>query len=143
MTAFSEKVKIQARGSNGFLATVAEAVAWLCDALRVRPSEGLMLSDVRLGEEGGIELLPLEAVATGTPGNCWHELFKAGVIVSQPRPPSGRKETGLELSFDEMASLASIVAQLQIGHLTVLLGYSTMLIPVNRLDAGVQWHLEI
>lgn len=147
MLASKTEAKIQVRGSDKFVAAAVDAVAWLCAAVRVRPREGVMLSDVQLHDDGNIQLLPLKAVAASN-ADCWHELFKAAVITTAPSTTahyaSSREEgRGLELSFDDMAYLAGIVVRLEIGHFTVLVGHSTLLIPVKQLEAGIQWHLEL
>jgi hypothetical protein len=98
--------------------------------------------------------------------SCWHSLFKTAVLpaefhsvrtfrksglaqfaaralslVGVFRGPE-RQGTGLEISLDRMAHLAGAATVVYHEDGLVLLGYSTILVPICWLpNGGIQWHL--
>lgn len=138
---YKSKLHLTAQGSYQFLVSVTEAISWLCAAIRKPDVQGLKLSSAEMGDPNLIRLHLQQAELDANP-SCWHKLFKAGFIVSSDVPLEGRGQ-GLEISFDDMANLAAAVLEVEINGVPVLVGQSTMLIPVEHLETGIQWHLEI
>jgi hypothetical protein len=136
---------------------VVEAIAWICATIRDSPVEELSYSDVRWiirassDTSGDIQpifklrlshLEPIEPVNNTT---CWHYLFTHTVIARTHNIPNredgGR---GLEIAFELMADLASIEHCVVYKGGLVLVGYSTLLLPLNEhIGFSVQWHLDV
>lgn len=141
LSGYKSKAHLTAQGSYQFLVSVTEAFSWLCAAIRKPDVQGLKVSSVEMNDPTLVEI-HLQQAELETNPSCWHKLFKAGFIVSSDVPLEGRG-LGLEISFEDMANLAASVLEVQINGVPVLVGQTTMLIPVERLEAGIQWHLEI
>lgn len=84
---------------------------------------------------------------------CWKELFDMGfgTVVSLDQPLSADSQIsdadgttvgkGLELSFEMMVSMAAVELSLVVEGGIILMGYSTILIPVAVVGKVAQWHL--
>lgn len=133
---------MRGRGNSRFLIDTLESLSWLCAAIRKPNKEVLQLSSAEMSDDSLVKLQVHEAEADLNVQNvCWHKLFKAGSIVRSDLPMKNRGK-GLGMSFDDMASLAAAVLVVEINGVPLLLGQSTLLIPVARLETGIQWHLE-
>lgn len=138
---FKSKIHLKAHGSYQFLTSITESLSWLCAAIRKPDVQGMKISSAEMSDPNLIKLNLAQAEISLNP-SCWHKLFRSGFIVSSDLSRE-RRGKGLEISFDDMASLAAAVLEVQINGVSVLLGQSTLLIPVERLEVGIQWHLEI
>lgn len=85
------------------------------------------------------EVVPISAQE---PRSCWND-FVGNLVVVPGFPVSERllDETGLELPLEIMACLGGMPLITQYGGGYILKGRSTMLIPVERREDSVQWHL--
>ncbi|OGM42240.1 hypothetical protein ABOM_009070 [Aspergillus bombycis] len=73
---------------------------------------------------------------------CWPRLFKTAVIASDPRIQF-RDGFFLELNFYLMLQLAAVEYPVTVNSGLVLMGYSTALVPVQKVDhESILWHLE-
>lgn len=78
-----------------------------------------------------------------TNGQCWRKMFNNPVIVKgYPIKPRRNlePETGLELPFDMMTTLADARYLTTFDDKTVVKGFSTMLIPMKQQNDVFIWH---
>lgn len=143
MEASRAQVKISVSDDRVF-AYVAQALAWLCAAVRETDSEELAISDVRIFFDSTFHIWgqPLVKIKTEEEASCWHRLFKHTVIANTHFVPR-EGGTGLEIPFEVMAGRAAVEHEVSIDGGSILMGFSTLLIPVKRLSNGIQWHLEV
>lgn len=145
---------MEALGTSDFIAEVGEQLSWLGAALRFSPrSAGVVRCtpyikateptgpgadfSIQFALDNGNEDTPF-----ATTGQCWHALFGNPVVVEGypilRRPMRG---TGLEIPLNMMSSLAKAPRVHNfLGRLS-LKGFSTLLVPVERVDDTVLWHL--
>ena len=77
-----------------------------------------------------------------TPGQCWHAIFRNPVIVEgYPIPRRKRYGSGLETHLNVMAGLTSCPRINKYKGHHYLKGYSTALVPTEKIDNMVLWHL--
>jgi hypothetical protein len=77
-----------------------------------------------------------------TEHDCWRNLFSSAIVVPSELPTdSATFGKGLETSFDLMISLAGVEFSLEINGGLVLVGYQTILVPVEICEQAVQFHL--
>jgi len=74
--------------------------------------------------------------------NCWRGLFESAVIALDPRvQPNGDNKMEVEISL--MIQLAAVEYPVIVDGGIVLLGYSTVLIPICHVDnQTILWHFE-
>lgn len=88
------------------------------------------------------KLLPFPSSSRNN--NCWHGLFDSAVIgllqdIDQTIPCRG-----LVLDFKILLGLSAVEYPLLVDSGTILMGYSTALIPIRETEDGmILWHLEI
>ncbi|KAL2811920.1 hypothetical protein BDW59DRAFT_167930 [Aspergillus cavernicola] len=118
-----------------------DALSWLCLALRVPLGNGIHAS---FQENQTLSpLRPLQAPSDGDESSCWHNLFETAVVVVTDTSPSVLRNC-LEINSDIMIQLAAVQYPVRVNDGLVLMGYSTALIPIQRLPSGrIKWHLEI
>jgi hypothetical protein len=123
---------------------ISNPLFWLCNAIRAPKEEGIYISTGFLdADTGNMSLNNLSKLPTSkSQTSCWHALFDSAVIALEPSMKLA-EDCWLELDFDVMVQLAAVEYPVRTDSGLVLLGYSTALIPVKRLDDGtIMWHLE-
>ncbi|KAJ5363917.1 uncharacterized protein N7496_009630 [Penicillium cataractarum] len=160
----SSKIMVEVRGSAYTIAEVGEQLSWLGSALRSSPqSDQVVYCQPQVGQlravhdEGqnskkqqatefsaDISFLIKGTLASKMNGECWHDLFRNGVVVEgfpiSRRPEAGAAK-GLDIPLPMMAGLA------QAGYVSTFLGsaiikgFSSILIPTENHEEMVVWHL--
>ena len=145
ITAVEKYVVVEADGCRDPVVKVAEALAWLCAAVRDTQSAELVYSDVTTSKTSDTfeiqlsELKPLEQ----SKQSCWHSLFVNTVIAKGSFGRGRLIGNGLEIDFNTMTQLAAVEHPVKYDDGIVFLGYSTLLFPTKRhRDGSYQWHLE-
>lgn len=157
-------LRVEIRGTPDGIAEVTEQIAWLGAALRtsdLRTSitgaeEGLSLCSPTLHLSPGLydgdsppthtltfrtSPIPNEPGASRT-GQCWHRLFRDPCIaVGFPIPRRSKYDTGLEIPLTMMACLAQSPRIHHWFGKYLLKGFSTAVVPSQRLDDAILWHL--
>lgn len=160
----SSKIMVEVRGSAYSIAEVGEQLSWLGSALRSSPqSDKLVYCQPQVGklravhDEGQnskkqqatdfsaeISFVIKETLASKNNGECWHGLFRNGVVVEgfpiSRRPEAGATK-GLDIPLPMMARLAQAgYVSTFLGN-TIIKGFSSMLIPTENREEMVVWHL--
>ena len=73
--------------------------------------------------------------------SCWLSLFCGATIAKNFPIPTRHSEVGLEIPLHILASLISAQHFAEYEGGVVLKGFSSLLVPVKRLNNCVQWHL--
>ncbi|KAL4880709.1 hypothetical protein BJY04DRAFT_218866 [Aspergillus karnatakaensis] len=123
---------------------VQKALAWICSALRVQPPGGKEGVYTSFAENNRLSPLQLQQLPTGTDqSSSVHALFdKAIVAVSDPSTSIAGYP--LLLSSDLMIQISGVEYPVRAGDGLILMGYSTALIPLERMDDGtIRWRLQI
>jgi len=143
---------VNACGSEPALADVGEILAWIVAALRESPQEtSIAYSTPRMSTKAGPRpVFTFDASTDGIQsecgterqnGTCWHFLFRNPVIVKGcPILRRGNEERGLEIPLGMMASLGRASRATVFGQGLVIKGFSTMFVPVTRVENSVVWH---
>jgi hypothetical protein len=124
---------------------IAQQLAWLGSVFRV-PKYGSLSSSRavlrKIGDDAiDISFLDLEPIENeGT--QCWHPLFVNAVLAQGFPIPKRNGETGIELPFELMTSLARTRYLSNFENGVVLKGFSTILFPTSGISSSnsVQWH---
>ncbi|KAK1777680.1 hypothetical protein QBC45DRAFT_183422 [Copromyces sp. CBS 386.78] len=150
------------KGTKEAISEAVEVVAWIVGALRssdhdtgifIRPEIGKITYDTDGMKALHIKyarLTPLsneQGQMAHSPilqnGRCWQAMFRNPVVVSEfpiPRRPRSLEHSGLEISFDMMASLVQAPRLTEYAGRQYLKGFSSMLVAVKKTDGIVLWH---
>ncbi|KAK3951116.1 hypothetical protein QBC32DRAFT_170328 [Pseudoneurospora amorphoporcata] len=150
------------KGTKEAISEAVEVVAWIVGALRssdhdtgifIRPEIGKITYDTDGMKALHIKyarLTPLsneQGQMAHSPilqnGICWQAMFRNPVVVSEfpiLRRPRSLEHSGLEISFDMMASLVQAPRLTQYAGRQYLKGFSSMLVAVKKTDGIVLWH---
>ncbi|KAF4969081.1 hypothetical protein FSARC_3604, partial [Fusarium sarcochroum] len=150
----NSKLEAQVEGNVDSIAAVCELLGWLGAALRPsclmsglaicrpqilisRPVRGSLRCDFEY-HVTPVSLTPQDPQN----GRCWHAIFQNPVIVAgYPIPRRKRHDSGLEAPLNIMSGLTmSPRTHKYMGH-HFLKGFSTALVPVEKLDDMILWHL--
>lgn len=158
------KLCVEIRGTSASIAEVVEQIAWLGSALRTsglrisgtEESLSLCLPTIYISpglQEGAsppshvtilkfeTDLIPNDAGAANT-GQCWHRLFRDPCIaVGYHIPRRSKYDTGLEIPLTIMARLAQSPRIHQWFGKYLLKGFSTAIVPSQKLEDAILWHL--
>ncbi|VUC25621.1 unnamed protein product [Clonostachys rosea] len=75
-------------------------------------------------------------------GQCWHHMFLNPVIVKgYPIRRKVKQNSGLEITLDIMAGLAHTDMVDEFKGTTFIKGFSTMLVPTQKVKDTILWHL--
>ena len=75
-------------------------------------------------------------------GQCWHELFQNPVVVTgYPIPRRTRYSSGLEIPLNVMSGLTESPRMNKYFGRLFLKGFATALVPTEKLNDAVLWHL--
>jgi hypothetical protein len=145
------KFYVEVFGTGDSIAEIGELLGWLGAALRSSPYQDApayttpvisSIPTIQLGCK--IEFTtrkgsdPLE----DENGQCWHDMFRNPVIVNgYPIPKRSKRHTGIEISLDIMAAIAGAQRVINFLGKIFIKGFCTMLIPTDRIDDIVIWHL--
>ncbi len=153
-----DRIQIIAFDTFGNLVSLACQLAWLTACLRTPDIHELKISDVSLklcsDNQGGAMISISSAALRDIPSSlryndtstdrcytCWHPLFKGFALASGfPVPDRDEEYHGLEIHFEAIISLARIWHCLDCLDTTILVGYSTALIPTRSSEDSIQWH---
>ncbi|KAI9787481.1 MAG: hypothetical protein M1839_000010 [Geoglossum umbratile] len=146
-------ITLHGDGDVGTLVNISEGFAWITVAKRMTPFNSLALSEADVSYCGNreqvehfhITLNELRPIEESDQGQCWHRLFRGGVIAkgfpTREKPVGGR---GLEIPFQLMTFLAAVEFPICQDGGIILMGFSTLLIPVSRLGRdAIQWHMVV
>ncbi|KAL2859788.1 ankyrin repeat domain-containing protein [Aspergillus lucknowensis] len=124
--------------------SVLEALKWLCLTFR---SNSARIPHISSGAFHGKyfkldSLRPLSRLHNRDTF-CWTMLFDYAVIAVVSATDAA-PEWWLAMSFEEMLQLTAVEYPVSVDSGTILMGYSTALIPVEKTGSNmIQWHLEI
>lgn len=128
---------------------IAQQLSWLASAVRVGLSEtAVSYSEpsitVDVSPEPYITSFRISVAQRpldSTEISCWFPLFNsAGIARGFPIPERGCK-SGLEISIGILAALTRVRHAVEFQGGVVLKGFSTMLVPTERFQDGIRWHL--
>lgn len=75
-------------------------------------------------------------------GQCWHDMFRNPVVTKgYPIPRRTSRNTGLDIPLNIMAGLARTRRVDHFNNKIFLKGFSTMLVPTERNEDTLYWHL--
>ncbi len=142
-------------GSADSVAEVAEQIGWLGAAFRKSSDEdsmSLCVPTIRIYQtalpgktfSGGYLGFSTRKIADATAaGQCWHKLFRNPIIVEgYPIPKRNRYGTGLEIPISMISSLAESPRLHQFLGRRLLKGFSTAVVPTEKLGDSILWHLH-
>lgn len=124
-------------------------MSWLAAALR----EGLPGTTVSYSEPSICEVASREQDVTtfdisvtdrllnAKEESCWFTLFNSAVVTRGFPIPERESESGLEIQLDILAALAGVRHAVEFHGGVVLKGFTTMLVPTERTQDRVRWHL--
>ncbi|CAG7562610.1 unnamed protein product [Fusarium equiseti] len=148
---------VQIEGITDSIATICEQIGWLGAALRPSSSRAKFatcrpiftisnpsVSNSGTDRAGCLVEFPITLMdfTEDTPGQCWHAIHRDPVIVEgYPIPRRKRYGSGLEMPLNVMAGLNSSPRIHKYGGSYYLKGYSTALVPTEKIDNMILWHL--
>ena len=143
-------VRLNVRNGNpDLIADLVQQLSWMAAALRTSVDGRVQCCNPKLGKlfnpRRGAPTLLISFDMT-SPGeddqSCWFPLFKNPVIAHGfPTAPRNNSEVGLEIPLDIMAALGGARHVVDFEGGLVLKGWSTLLVPMERHEDSVQWHL--
>ena len=140
-------VKVQ--GSKWQAIEVAQQLAWMMSVFRTGKNrdsgrEHYSHFEIEVQHTNRVSLspLPLEE-APQSKAACWLPLLHGSVISYGFPIPERDDEVGVELSFNAIVPLAGIQYPVYTQDVTILRGWSTLLVPVKASPdfSSIQWHL--
>lgn len=155
---------IDVSGTRYHIAETGEQLAWLTSALSLpRQDDGVSFSTPVISQIDPINLAKFSIgeapvsemclhistdVQTKTThlassnGRCWYSLLNNPVVVTgYPIPRRPKLDTGLEIPLHMMAGLAKAKKVNLFDGKLFIKGFSTMLVPTNRTEDVITWHL--
>lgn len=161
----NHKIVFEVKGPAYSIAEVGEQLAWLGSALRSSPHHDQLvycqpqvsnLTSILDGSRNGKKQKATEfsadisftvkhaSSASRINGECWHDLFRSGVVV-EGFPISRRPEVGTVKGLDIPLSMMARLAQANYVNTflgsVILKGFSSMLIPTEKHEEMIVWHL--
>lgn len=146
-----DKVKVDANAERKVIAEIVQQVCWMSLALSWSQNSDEIVSgriEVLKTNETPSFLTKLNFRLAFTPLNgeqqspCWLPLFQRVVIVDGfPLPERSGGALGLEIPLRFMTELCGAIHAVEFDGGVIMKGFSTMLIPVQRYDDVIQWHL--
>ena len=136
---------VAASGHEQDLLSVGQALSWLCAAIRKSGRHDLSLSTIEKSlsfDRTRITVLPLQELASSQNYGCWHNLMVRSAIAHGWKIPERDGGVGLEISFEIMTFLSDVEYSLTYNGGLILMGFSSILVPIERLGDGIQWHLS-
>ena len=136
-------------GNPDLIADLVLQLGWMAAALRTSVDGRVQCCNPKLGKvlkfrERNLTILHISFDMT-SPGeddqSCWFPLFKNPVIAHGPTARRNNSEVGLEIPLDIMAALGGARHAVDFEGGLVLKGWSTLLVPMERHEDSVQWHL--
>lgn len=159
-------IYIEVSGSRSSIIEIGEQLAWLGGALRTSPFTGLAscipyVDTCPLDQDEYDELffqnrqdsnhvLKIDFIfdkgstdpENHIDGRCWHNLFRNPTVVQGF--PILRRESicyGLEIPLNMMAGLVGTARAHVFNNITILKGFSSMLVPSRQFKGVIVWHL--
>ncbi|KAL0263397.1 hypothetical protein SLS55_002377 [Diplodia seriata] len=142
-------VRVELVATMDLIVEIAQQMSWLATALRgglsgnvVSYSEATVAkststeSDIRCFHVSVAQrpLDPKEA-------SCWFSLFDGAGIARGFPIPERESVSGLEISVDILAALAGARHAVEFEGGIILKGFSTMIVPTERVQERIRWHL--
>ncbi|KAJ5645193.1 hypothetical protein N7507_011204 [Penicillium longicatenatum] len=121
-----------------------DILGWICLTIRSH-IPGIDPSTFSHRKGNDLLLNPLVPLPRSSDSSdCWRELFENAIVAHGPGVKQNEECRGLELDCYRMIQLAAVEYPVSVGAGTVLVGYSTALVPVRETEDGtIQWHLEV
>jgi hypothetical protein len=146
------KFYVEAFGTGDSIAEIGELLGWLGAALRPSPYQDELAYStpvIRCILPSTQPRCKIEFVTRsgsdrlqGENGQCWQNMFRNPVVVDgYPILKRLKRHTGMEISLDIMAALAGAQRVTNFLGKIFIKGFCTMLIPTDRFDDMVIWHL--
>ena len=146
-----DRQRVSVSGSEDFIVTVAQQLAWLGAACRASVGR-LAFCYTTLSEvnDSGVEFpgpvfdinYDISSTEVEASESCWHDLVGNSVIVAGfPILERANGEVGLHIPLEIMGALAKIPFATRFCGGYVLKGRSILLVPVERKGTSIQWHL--
>ncbi|TVY45349.1 hypothetical protein LOCC1_G005972 [Lachnellula occidentalis] len=138
---FLELFLVELTGTKDTIVEVAQQLAWLGTALRTSHDCNVARSECHIfGQDLSFQLqftvFPLEKDEK----SCWHGLF-FNAVIAYGFPINRRNHgEGLEIPIQMMSALAGASQAVEFDGGLLLKGFSSMLVPLKRVDSSVQWH---
>lgn len=147
-----ETISIQADGPLKNIAALIEIFSWLTAALRNTSIHGVSCSDVSVEIftfkesqnvlQCSIKLRELESLSGRRPGSCWFDMYKSTIVVNSLTSNGSAPGAGLDIDLHRLANLTGATTPIEYEGGILLLGRSSILVPVARLEnEGLLWHL--
>lgn len=143
-----ERAELIVNGTPEEIISIVHQVAWLGLVFRLPIPGELSHSDFTLRQSSllqfDLKYSPAQIVGKNS-DICWYPLFTGLVLACGFPIPPRENETGVELPFDVMTSLGSVMHPILSDGGYVLRGFSTIIYPVsqhsmNSPQGSVQWH---
>lgn len=138
---------IHAAGAADMLVDLTQQLAWIGSAFRSSPYPGklaygtVVLDDSALNNRAHFGLsFQAQPVPSGE-DSCWLSLFSEASIAHGFLVPPRQDERGLEIPLQLMMAIAGVRHAVEYQGGVLLKGFSHMLVPTDRHDDRVQWHL--
>ncbi len=160
--ATESQVTFLVKGYSEHKPALVAAIVWLCSAIRSNPSRANVSTSPRekmysskaylktkiMGRNFQMlgfclePLCELPPESSDTSSQCWAQVFRTGIVASYDL--GRRPETGMEMPFEMMVHLAAVENYHSFDNGTILLGFSTALVPISRdSQTGIiRWHFE-
>ncbi|KAI9155360.1 hypothetical protein HJFPF1_07942 [Paramyrothecium foliicola] len=146
-----DTVYVTATGYSESLAEVAQQLGWLGAALRTSPrasvvatcSPNIRLVDTKLSRTRFAFAFETKLLASqrGKPGQCWHTMFKAPVIVvGYPIRAKSHEKTGIEMPLNLMGALVGSERVVEFFHNVYIKGFAAMLCAAKVCGDLLIWH---
>ncbi|KAI1879200.1 hypothetical protein JX265_002154 [Neoarthrinium moseri] len=157
MSINDDTVVVEASGIPDFVAEVGEQLAWIGAAMQPSPhtpeasccTPNLTCSTGETSEAIDMQyIISFDYENCGklphVNGQCWHDMFNGPVIV-RGYPIATRSTSvsasGLEAPLDLLAALARTRYIDTVSSKIFIKGFSTMLVPTQRSDGLILWHM--
>ena len=143
-----ERAELIVNGTPEEIISIVHQVAWLGLVFRLPIVGELSHSDFTLRQSSllqfDLKYSPAQILGRSS-DICWYPLFTGLVLACGFPIPPRENEIGVELPFDVMTSLGSVMHPVLSGGGYILRGFSSIIYPVSRrsvnLSQGsVQWH---
>jgi hypothetical protein len=138
-------------GSDEFIISIGQQIAWLAAACSLRPEhEGIVYADVDLDElQDTYHGIPQFSVAVNVEDpspnearSCWNSIVgSTSLIAGFPIRERENEERGLEISVQLMTALVGIPEAVTYITGYVFKGRHHAFVPVGKSKGSIQWHL--
>ena len=135
---------IKITGSKEYIVIMAQVLAWIGTAFQISDSGQVQYSEPCITHlsPSHFSMEFLKTSLVDAERSCWLPLFYNPVIAKGfPIPRRNSHELGIEIPLEMMAALQGAEQAVEHGCGLLIKGFSSMLVPVNRQQDSIQWHL--